>query len=250
MINLDRSVERWNNISGSARQLGIELTRIPAIDGVAVPPAEWQGFDLPAFRRANGREALSGEYGCYRSHVAALQQFLNDGSTSAVILEDDAVLNGKLPPCLLALEARFADRAVLVRLVVHRMTGFEQLESIPVNASGSLQLGQCWFGPNGSAAAYWLTRAAAENLIKAALPGRMPFDMVLERPWEHHTPSLMFRPSILEIPKPLFSEIGSTRVPGAINKYQWYKRSGALLFRSVQLVRRLVHSAKQRRLPG
>jgi glycosyl transferase family 25 len=249
VINLERSVERWRTISESAAKYGIELTRIPAVDGRAIPQSQWHNFDLASFRSINGREALSGEYGCYMSHITALRQYLADGGQSAVILEDDAILNPELRDCVEGLETRFGDRAILVRLVVHRMTGFESLGTVAAGPSTNLNLGQCWFGPNGSAAAYWLTRAAAENVLKTALPGSMPFDVFLERPWEHGTPSLMFYPPVLPRPNPPFSELLKTYTEGDLHKYPWYQRGGALLFRTVQLLMRLYHCARQRRLP-
>jgi glycosyl transferase, family 25 len=250
VINLDRSVERWLSISESAEKNGIELTRIPAVDGRSIPQSQWVDFDLQSFRFQNGREPLPGEYGCYMSHISALRQFLDDGGPSAVILEDDAILNAELRPCVAGLQTWFDGKAFLVRLVVHRMTGFERLGTLVAGCDVRLKLGQCWFGPNGSAAAYWLTRAAAENMLKTALPGSMPFDAFLERPWQHGTPSLMFHPPVLPRPNPPFSELLNTYTEGDLHKYPWYQRGGALLFRTVQLLMRLYHCARQRRLPS
>ena len=246
VINLDRSVERWNSISASARGLGIELTRIPAINGVAITQANWLGFDIKGFCRENGRPPLGGEYGCYASHIAALKQFLADGGDDALILEDDTVLNQNLIPCLEKLRELCGNKAVLVRLTVNRFFVFEAFADLPFG----LNLGQCWFGPNGNSGAYWITRRGAERLLKAATPARLTYDKFLERPWLHNVPSLMVKPNVLH-PSPVhFSEIGHNANLPRPKKFVWYRRGGALLSRTHQMVRRLIHSARQRRLPG
>jgi glycosyl transferase, family 25 len=248
VINLDRSVERWRVIAGHAVQFEIDITRIPAIDGSAVPRTQWVDFDTSGFRRINGRDALAGEYGCYMSHIAALRQFLTDGDDSALILEDDAVLNGGLTRCLTVLGDHFGHKSVLVRMVVHRKVGFETLEKIETGQGKTLNLGQCWLGPNGSAAAYWLTRAAAANVLKSALPARMPFDTFIEHSWHFGTPSLIADPSVMQIPAPPFSEIGASKDPATPAKFLWYRRSGALTFRTILLFKRLLYCAMNRRI--
>ena len=73
VINLDRSTERWHEIAQSAADIGVDVTRVPGTDGAAIPVAEWRDVDHDRFRRSHGRIILPGEYGCYRSHLAALQ---------------------------------------------------------------------------------------------------------------------------------------------------------------------------------
>lgn len=91
-INLDRSTDRWNALSRQAETLRFPLLRVPGVDGTKVPPQERIDCDAQAFQRNNGRTILPGEYGCYRSHLAALSTFLETGESVAVIVEDDIVL--------------------------------------------------------------------------------------------------------------------------------------------------------------
>ena len=248
VINLDRSVERWRVINEQARQLGLQLTRVAAVDGSAKAENGWVDFDTSGFRRNNGRDALAGEYGCYMSHIAAVRQFINDGGNSALILEDDAILNSHLADCLSAMRNQFEPKSILIRLVVHRKIGFESLSTFEFSHNKTVNIGQCWLGPNGSAAAYWLTRDAALNLLKAALPAKMPFDTFIEHSWHFATPSFITSPLVMQVPAPPFSEINASKDPLKPMKYPWYRRGGALIFRSALFFKRLFYCALHRRI--
>ncbi|MEZ6099617.1 MAG: glycosyltransferase family 25 protein [Pirellulaceae bacterium] len=80
-INLDRRPDRWEEFQREwARVEGCfgELERVRAVDGEKVPPPEWY--------RGN-----RGAWGCLQSHVRILEDALQDGRQSVLILEDDAV---------------------------------------------------------------------------------------------------------------------------------------------------------------
>ena len=80
-INLDRRPDRWEEFQREwARVEGCfgELERLRAVDGEKVPPPEWY--------RGN-----RGAWGCLQSHVRILEDALQDGRQSVLILEDDAV---------------------------------------------------------------------------------------------------------------------------------------------------------------
>lgn len=80
VINLDRRHDRWQ-----AFQRGLPrdwpFPRPQAWRGIDVrrcPPPEWFNHD-------------AGQWGCLRSHVRAIEDALNDGVESLLVLEDDAV---------------------------------------------------------------------------------------------------------------------------------------------------------------
>src|SRR5690606_15632128 len=91
-INLDRSVDRWNALSRRAEEFQLPIVRVSGVDGTQTPPEQRVDCDIAAFEFKNGRTMLPGEYGCYRSHLKALTQFLASGDDLAVIVEDDIVL--------------------------------------------------------------------------------------------------------------------------------------------------------------
>lgn len=240
-INLRSSKERWATILSAAQNAGIDLSRIDAVDGRKHDVNGYSEFDLAKFMRCNGRPPLPGEIGCYRSHVRALRAFYDSDAASAVILEDDAPINSKLMPYARMLSNRFSDHRWVVRLSAHRAPLFEKLE----DGLDGYALGQCWFGPTGSASAYWVSRPAAGQLLTSLLPGYLPFDVMLERSWETGVTTLQVKPNLLPIPQPPSSDIGST-AGLETRKFPWYRRVNTMLFRSRQLSGRILHCAHTR----
>lgn len=177
-INLDRSPERWERLRGHAVQFGLNVVRIAALDGSTVAEGERLDFHPRQFVYHNGRKLLAGEYGCYRSHLMALEQFVASGDAMAIIAEDDIDLNPKLiSRAIAAIEA--IPGAGLVKLVNHRAVGFR-----PVSATSEKDIvGRCQHGPQGSAACYIVTREAAEKLLVTLKPMLLPYDVALERGW-------------------------------------------------------------------
>lgn len=81
-INLDRRPDRWQRFMENVASAGWPFTpveRISAVDAHKVPAPSWW-------------LAGAGAWGCHQSHVRILQQAIQDGVQSLLILEDDAVL--------------------------------------------------------------------------------------------------------------------------------------------------------------
>lgn len=75
-ISLDRRIDRWKEFTEQFPTHPIE--RFKAIDGKLVKHPEWW-------------KAGGGAWGCYRSHLAILENILNGTENSVFIFEDDAV---------------------------------------------------------------------------------------------------------------------------------------------------------------
>ncbi|WP_127596475.1 glycosyltransferase family 25 protein [Nitratireductor alexandrii] len=176
VINLARSPERWDAIRQTAT--GLDLRRVEGVDGGAIAREEWSAIDRERFRARHGRIVTPGEYGCYRSHLAALATVVAEGVDVAVIAEDDIVLNDRLGERAAALFAG-VEEPRLVKLVNHRTTGF--LEK-GVTAAGDAY-GRCLFGPLGSAACYAVNRSGAQRLVETLATMWLPWDVALERGW-------------------------------------------------------------------
>ncbi|MCG8271051.1 glycosyltransferase family 25 protein [Aquamicrobium sp. NLF2-7] len=85
-INLDRSPERRAWFTKQAEALGLDLVRVPAVDGRELPAAE-----LDRWRQlSEGNKILSpGEIGCFLSHRKAWEMVLAGQEKWAFIAEDD-----------------------------------------------------------------------------------------------------------------------------------------------------------------
>ena len=81
VVNLDRRPDRWDSFQKRVHASGWPFAaaqRFSATDGQQEPPPDW-------YRPGKGA------WGCYRSHVRAMQDAINGGCERILILEDDAV---------------------------------------------------------------------------------------------------------------------------------------------------------------
>ena len=87
VINLDRRPDRLEQIAQHLADLGMPMTRVPAIDGRL-----WDGEGWKKQGRAK-EHRWRGAAGCWLSHVKALETAVAANVFPCVILEDDAVLD-------------------------------------------------------------------------------------------------------------------------------------------------------------
>lgn len=161
VINLDRRPDRWATISEQCSHLGIQVTRISAIDAEGIITAG---------------HISAGEEACLQSHCAALQEFLKTRAPAALILEDDAELSSALPKVLRS-TSWWPDDARLIKLDVvkekHHLLG--RIEG--TNPAGN-ELRRIAMAHAG-AAGYLIDRAAAELILSARQDMLMPIDLLL-----------------------------------------------------------------------
>ena len=85
VINLDRSRDRWQLIRENLDRIGLEASRIDAVDGLTLP-------DDPSTRLLG-----AGTVACALSHYKAMDAFLKCDAPAALILEDDADVGASVP---------------------------------------------------------------------------------------------------------------------------------------------------------
>jgi glycosyl transferase, family 25 len=242
-INLDRAAGRWERLRDQAIRFGVNVVRIAAVDGGTVPENERIDFHAHQFIYHNGRTQLPGEYGCYRSHLAALAQFLESGDEHAVIIEDDIDLNPRLIPRALAALAAVPELSV-IKLVNHRAVGFKPI----VRTEEGDIVGRCLHGPQGSGACYALTRKAAEKLIVSLRPMLLPFDVALERGWSTGVQTFSTEDNLVEFSHFRADTAIGRRVHYRAVKKHFLLRASAHWFRTHDQIRRWYYAAKMRRL--
>lgn len=102
VINLDDSTDRMALAGRLLDEAGIAFERLPACDARHTPPDAFEDYDEARAVAFYGRPLTGGEVGCFKSHVLAVQRFLQSDADYALVLEDDmtlpdnakAVLNG------------------------------------------------------------------------------------------------------------------------------------------------------------
>ena len=86
LINLDRAKDRLNLMEYELDKAQVSYERISAIDASKLNSEEY------TIRNKYDRELVSGEIGCYLSHVKTMKTFLHSEFDFALIIEDDAIL--------------------------------------------------------------------------------------------------------------------------------------------------------------
>lgn len=92
VINLETNKDRIDAVGRILETFGMTYTRVPAVDGRECEPTEFVDYDARRAQRYLGRNLVGAEIGCYRSHLSAVQQFLESDAQYGLILEDDALL--------------------------------------------------------------------------------------------------------------------------------------------------------------
>jgi len=182
IISIARARARLEKMLEGAAGLDLDLRPVEGIDGKTVLPENWRDFDRRRFELRNGRHALPGEFGCYASHIKALEIFLSTNAPVAVIVEDDVAFTPDFSERVRAMVAIMPDDAV-VKLTNHRRKGFKGRRT---SAFGDT-FGRCIYGPQGSSACYIVSRSAAERFLKTARVMTLPFDRALECGWGYGT---------------------------------------------------------------
>lgn len=228
-INLDRSADRWSSLSRRAQAIGLDLVRVPAVDGATVASDQQVELSRPRFALWHGRRPLPSEYGCYMSHLRALRTVVDERWPHAVILEDDAAFEPDFSARLAALANSPAARTGLIKFYNHRIKGFVPKAS---SSEGDV-IGSCVHGPLGSSMAYLVSQAAAASMVQGLLPMYLPYDIALERSWSHGAPVYVTRDPLCR-PAEEASTIGSY----GHTKYPFFMRVPTAIFRGVDYARR------------
>ncbi|MFT4181949.1 MAG: glycosyltransferase family 25 protein [Rhizobium sp.] len=239
LINIDRATDRLAEMQRQSDEFGIKIERVDGVDGALLPQEEWVDVDHERFQRRHGRVILPGEYGCYRSHLLALRQFLAGDSPSAIIIEDDIALNGDFLARALAVQEA-APKAEIIKLVNHRWGGFRARTS---SRKGDV-VGRCLFGPQGSTACYLVTRSGAEKIVRSLAVMSLPWDVAVERGWDMRASIYTTRANIAGFsPLQRTTMIGWRRDYRAAKSSPW-RRIPAHIFRTVDFFRRIAYVLK------
>lgn len=237
-INLEKSTARWECISANAQACGIELTRVEGVDGRAVPVSDWVDVDARKFASRHGRTILPGEYGCYRSHLRALQIAYNSGAPYAVIVEDDVLFDQSTRLLVQSITDTDLNFDV-VKLVSHRTRGFV----VHAHTKLGIKIGRTIHGPQGSAAAYVVSREGAMKLYTHLHIMDLPWDIALERYWDNGINFYSTLDNIVRFSPNSFASEISNGSAYRETKLPIWKRIPAALFRSRDYFHRVIFTS-------
>jgi glycosyl transferase family 25 len=210
------------------------------VEGAEVPVELRLEVDAARFRRNHGREMLEGEYGCYRSHLSALQLVIDKGYELAIIAEDDIRLSADLKERVSAI---FTDVPTidLLKLVNHRTTAFVKHGC---SALGD-EFGRCLHGPQGSAACYAVTQSGARKLLRSLKTMWLPYDIAFERGWATGANTFTTRFPFVSLERNLAETTIATSQQYRDAKLPKIKRGCALAFRIMDYLSRVNYGMRK-----
>ena len=179
VINLERSIDRWQYIHKHLSDLGIVHQRVDAIDA-QLNTLEKSGYDVVRNKNEYFAPLKNTEIACYLSHIKALKQFLNDSSVEyALVLEDDVELL-ETPLGIFALcNWLGCNNAGVVKLYSKRKVFGSTLGHL----SNTAIIKPCRI-PLGFQAQLW-NRLAAEEFINKSESFYQPIDVELQFAWRY-----------------------------------------------------------------
>lgn len=102
VINLDRNLDRLQQFYEHAKLSGLHnIDRVAGIDGKQLTEAElYKHYDAQHNTKNYFKTLNPGEIGCYLSHRKVWQKMIDDNIDFALILEDDALCDKRLPTAI------------------------------------------------------------------------------------------------------------------------------------------------------
>lgn len=173
-INLDRSEDRRVWIENTAGRLGIEIVRIPAVDGQLIPDTELSGTPDFVYRHVK-RPLTRGEIGCLRSHIKVWEQVADTDDEWAFVIEDDAHLSNGVPD-FLATSDWIPPNADIVKAETNLT---RQTLAYAVSGRAFGREVRALLSDHDGSAAYFISRRACLALLADKSANVAPVDMVL-----------------------------------------------------------------------
>lgn len=174
VINLKEDKDRWRNIFGQINAFGLPFSRFDAYRGEYVPQP-WKEQFFPKTKRAvlSHPTLTSGEIGCYASHLACMNMLLEGNHPAAIILEDDIIIDPRLPDIISNIE-KIPENWDIVHLSGQPKSSFFQLS----NFTPDFELIKFSRIPTG-ALGYIVSRSGAQKFIsnKQNIVRRFPNDI-------------------------------------------------------------------------
>lgn len=189
IVNLDRSIDRWRNVTAALPDLAPGIQRVRALDAATDPVGVCAVRGLSVLRpgalgwnRLRGRAYTLVEEGCFASHIVTLRRFLASTFEFALVLEDDAVpLRPPREEIMTIIAAGGFDVVKLEGLKRHgrRLGVFASQLGSASRLVRSLH-------PASGSAAYLVSRRGAELLLAGTGQLLVPYDDYLNNPGLHH----------------------------------------------------------------
>ena len=156
LINLDRATERLSFQQAQFKVIGLDFTRVPAVEGAEIDDAYYKRMSA-----TGARLITRNEMGCLLSHAACWRHCVATGRP-IVVLEDDAVLDLRFGDVVAAVQGRAIEENLFVNLEFGRQKLLgRKIEDV---LAGVFSLDELVYS-GGGAAGYLLTPDIARRLL-------------------------------------------------------------------------------------
>lgn len=177
VLNLDRDTDRLAWMQGELGRVGLPFERLPGVLGSEVP-SHIRPY-LAAAMEHPDNTLRPGEFGCWASHLAALQTIVDRDLPYALIFEDDVEIGPGLLSVLSMIDQLPAGWGMV------RLAWTSKRHSVPVTelAPGAtlVKFSRLPLG----AAAYLVSREGAINVLKSPDLGHVPIDLAWRSWWTY-----------------------------------------------------------------
>lgn len=195
LINLEKDRTRLEAATAELARAGVRWTRVPAINGRALPAERIAKVYDARTNRARARHPLTPpEIGCYLSHISAWRALVSSDAPGALILEDDFRISGDFAGTLRAL-SRDTGPWDMVKLFTFRP---EARRMNPRRIGPGLEIAVPYKVPS-TMLGYALRREAAVRLLRRTPPFFRPVDEDIKFFWERDLSIALMSPQPIEI---------------------------------------------------
>ena len=204
IIVFKEDTERKRLLTARFREIGLEPTFIDAIKGSELPTEEQKKFQGMS-RKIWAKEAFrSNAIGCALSHFQAWNEFLESGANGAFVFEDDAKPIESHKAHIRGQLSRLWENAAQFDIVFLANRTIQSKST--VFAGTTLNL--CCLKYSGiGAESYFITRPAAERLLRNPLRWALEVDTLMHHWWLNGS-------KVLYLTQPLFEEDGRQTLIG------------------------------------
>ncbi|EPX77499.1 glycosyltransferase family 25 protein [Litoreibacter arenae] len=200
IIHLERASERRPDVE-AMMDLSPYPARIwPACDGAAMDPAARDALiaDQPLFQPAYPFPLSMGEIGCFESHRSVWRHMVEHSLPSALIFEDDVLIDGPVFADALKLAEACVGKAAYIQFQVREVKAPFQV----VEQSGTVAVIRPQTVPL-RASAQLVSLEAATALLKTSTAMDRPVDVYLQMFWETGIrPHCVVPSGVTDVPSP------------------------------------------------
>lgn len=196
LINLERAKERLASMTKEFERNNIEFIRIDAVDAKKIDPRTY------SIKNRYDRDLVSGEIGCFLSHVKTLKTFLDSPDEFAVIIEDDAVLADGFNEVINKTIGFYNELDDFNKWDILKLRNGKRRNIKVRSIDEKYFIGACGTSiPITTIGAIWTRKGAKKFLQKTGYNKtiiKRPIDCELQHPWEYDLLIYNLLPSIIK----------------------------------------------------